>query len=131
MRVAIVGQGYVGLTIAVGAAGAGHEVIGFDVNAELVRLLNSGQSHIEGITDQNLHGFITSKVYRATTDASLINGSDVVVIAVPTPLTEAREPDLTYLHSLYGCSAMVCLTPNYRTWAINYGGLDFFAPVGR
>ena len=99
MRVAIIGQGYVGLTIAVGAAGAGHEVIGFDVNTELVRSLNAGQSHIEGITDQNLRGFIASKVYRATTDASLINGSDVVVIAVPTPLTEAREPDLTYLHS--------------------------------
>jgi len=99
MRVAIIGQGYVGLTIAVGAAGAGHEVIGFDINADLVGALNTGQSHIEGITNQNLHGFIASNVYRATTDASLINGSDVVVIAVPTPLTEAREPDLTYLHS--------------------------------
>ena len=99
MRVAIIGQGYVGLTIAAGAAGAGHEVIGFDVNAELVGALNSGQSHIEGITDQSLHGFITSTAYSATTDASSINGSDVVVIAVPTPLTAAREPDLTYLHS--------------------------------
>jgi UDP-N-acetyl-D-glucosamine dehydrogenase len=50
MRVAIIGQGYVGLTIAVGAAAAGHEVLGFDVNPSLVTQLNNGQSHIEGIS---------------------------------------------------------------------------------
>jgi UDP-N-acetyl-D-glucosamine dehydrogenase len=58
MRVAIIGQGYVGLTIAVGAAGAGHSVIGFDVNAELVEQLNSGKSHIEGISDQQITGLL-------------------------------------------------------------------------
>ena len=51
MRVAIIGQGYVGLTVAVGAAGAGHSVVGFDVNSSLVAVLNAGTSHIEGITD--------------------------------------------------------------------------------
>jgi UDP-N-acetyl-D-glucosamine dehydrogenase len=56
MRVAIIGQGYVGLTIAVGAAGAGHTVVGFDVNAGLVEQLNSGKSHIEGISDSQLAG---------------------------------------------------------------------------
>ena len=49
MRIAIIGQGYVGLTIAVGAASAGHKVVGFDVNNSLVAALNSGKSHIEGI----------------------------------------------------------------------------------
>ena len=58
MRVAIIGQGYVGLTIAVGAAGAGHSVVGFDVNDSLVAALNTGTSHIEGITDMALAGFI-------------------------------------------------------------------------
>ena len=99
MRVAIIGQGYVGLTIAVGAAGAGHEVVGFDVNKELVNQLNSGTSHIEGITDAEIKNFLSSKTYTASTEASSVNGCDVIVIAVPTPLTESREPDLSFVHA--------------------------------
>jgi UDP-N-acetyl-D-glucosamine dehydrogenase len=98
MRVAIIGQGYVGLTIAVGAACAGHEVIGFDVNDELVSALNAGTSHIEGVSDAALATFISSGAYKASTDASVINGCDVIVIAVPTPLDGKRNPDLSYVH---------------------------------
>jgi len=99
MRVAIIGQGYVGLTIAVGAAGAGHKVVGFDVNADLVKALNSGVSHIEGISDSALKSLLSNNTYTASTDAAVLNGCDVVVIAVPTPLTEARNPDLSYVHA--------------------------------
>ena len=99
MRVAIIGQGYVGLTIAVGAAEAGHKVVGFDVNKELVSQLNSGVSHIEGISDSALKGFLSTNKYTVSTDASVLNGCDVVVIAVPTPLTEARNPDLSFVHT--------------------------------
>jgi len=99
MRVAIIGQGYVGLTIAVGAASAGHKVIGFDVNDQLVTALNAGTSHIEGISNSSLSAFIGSGAYKASTDASVIDGCDVMVIAVPTPLDEARNPDLSYVHA--------------------------------
>ena len=99
MRVAIIGQGYVGLTIAVGAAGAGHEVVGFDVNADLVKALNSGVSHIEGISDSALKSLLSNNTYTASTDAFSVNGCDVIVIAVPTPLTESRNPDLSYVHA--------------------------------
>lgn len=99
MRVAIIGQGYVGLTIAVGAAGAGHEVVGFDVNEGLVGQLNAGKSHIEGITDSDLAGFIAARSYAASTDASVLDGCDVIVIAVPTPLDVDRNPDLSYVHA--------------------------------
>ena len=99
MRVAIIGQGYVGLTIAVGAAGAGHKVIGFDVNHGLVSELNSGVSHIEGISDSELKSFLSDNTYKASTDAAVLDGCDVVVIAVPTPLTEARNPDLSFVHA--------------------------------
>jgi len=99
MRVAIIGQGYVGLTIAVGAAGAGHSVVGFDVNDGLVAALNSGTSHIEGITDKALAGFIGSGLYTASKDASVLDGCDVIVIAVPTPLDEKRNPDLSFVHA--------------------------------
>jgi UDP-N-acetyl-D-glucosamine dehydrogenase len=99
MHVAIIGQGYVGLTIAVGAAGAGHSVVGFDVNDQLVSALNAGTSHIEGISDSSLSAFIGSGAYKVSTDASVIDGCDVIVIAVPTPLDEARNPDLSFVHA--------------------------------
>jgi UDP-N-acetyl-D-glucosamine dehydrogenase len=99
MRVAIIGQGYVGLTIAVGAAGVGHSVVGFDVNNQLVAALNAGTSHIEGISDSALSTFIGSGGYKASTEPSVIDGCDVMVIAVPTPLDDARNPDLSFVHA--------------------------------
>jgi UDP-N-acetyl-D-glucosamine dehydrogenase len=99
MRVAIIGQGYVGLTIAVGAAGAGHSVVGFDVNDHLVSALNAGTSHIEGISDASLSALVGSGAYRASKEPSVIDGCDVIVIAVPTPLDDARNPDLSYVHT--------------------------------
>lgn len=99
MRVAIIGQGYVGLTIAVGAASAGHNVVGFDVNDNLVSALNEGNSHIEGISEEELSVFISSGIYKASTDATALDGCDVIVIAVPTPLDDARNPDLSFVHS--------------------------------
>ena len=99
MRIAIIGQGYVGLTIAVGAADAGHNVVGFDVNIRLVAALNAGESHIEGIADTELTRFISSGAYKASADATSLDDCDVIVIAVPTPLDEARNPDLSYVHA--------------------------------
>lgn len=99
MRITIIGQGYVGLTIAVGAAGAGHSVFGFDVNPVLVDLLNTGKSHIEGITDDELAGFIAASSYTASANSSVLDESDVIVIAVPTPLDVQRNPDLSYVHA--------------------------------
>jgi len=99
MRVAIIGQGYVGLTIAVGAAGAGHKVIGVDVNEQLVSALNTGISHIEGISEGELAGFIGSGAYKASSDPLLLSDSEVIVIAVPTPLDESRNPDLAFVHA--------------------------------
>jgi UDP-N-acetyl-D-glucosamine dehydrogenase len=99
MRVAIIGQGYVGLTIAVGAASAGHSVVGFDINQDLVDQLNSGNSHIEGISDSQLAGFVSSGIFTASTEPSVLEGSDVIVIAVPTPLDAQRNPDLSFVHA--------------------------------
>jgi UDP-N-acetyl-D-glucosamine dehydrogenase len=99
MRGAIIGQGYVGLTIAVDAATAGNTVVGFDVNTALVAQLNLGVAHIEGISDSALAGLVGSGAYKASTDASGLDGCDVIVIAVPTPLDEARNPDLSFVHA--------------------------------
>ena len=99
MRVAIIGQGYVGLTIAVDAATSGYEVNGLDSNFELVAQLNAGVSHIEGISNAALAGVIASGAYKASTDPSVLDGTDVIVIAVPTPLDVDRNPDLSFVHA--------------------------------
>ena len=99
MRVAIIGQGYVGLTISVSAASVGHSVVGFDINQGLVDHLNSGKSHIEGISHSQVAGFISSGSFVASADSSVLDGSDLIVIAVPTPLDTDRNPDLSFVHA--------------------------------
>jgi UDP-N-acetyl-D-glucosamine dehydrogenase len=99
MRVAVIGQGYVGLTISSGAISAGFEVIGIDKNESVVQGLNSGKSHIEGIPDSQLARAISSGKFKASSDFADITDSKVVVIAVPTPLNGAGEPDLSLLES--------------------------------
>jgi UDP-N-acetyl-D-glucosamine dehydrogenase len=98
MKVSIIGQGYVGLTISV-FAGVHHEVIGFDKNQSVVDALNAGKSHIEGVESVDLARLIAAGKYKATTDAAEIAGSDVIVIAVPTPLTKDRKPDLSFVEA--------------------------------
>ena len=98
MKVSIIGQGYVGLTISVFAA-ENHAVVGFDKNQSVVDALNSGRSHIEGVASSDLAKWIAAGKYKATTDAADIAGSDVVVIAVPTPLTADRKPDLAFVEA--------------------------------
>ena len=98
MKVSIIGQGYVGLTISV-FAGESHNIVGFDKNQGVVDALNAGKSHIEGVESADLAKLIADDKYKATTDAADIAGSDVVVIAVPTPLTKDRMPDLAFVEA--------------------------------
>ena len=97
-KLAIIGQGYVGLTISI-FAGEKYDVTGFDLNSEIVARLNQGQSHIEGVESSKLKNLVEQGKYRATSDRADIADSDIVVIAVPTPLTPNREPDLSYIES--------------------------------
>ena len=98
MKVAIIGQGYVGLTIAAFAS-KDHRVIGFDKSVEIVVRLNKGISHIEGVESRELAAAIASGNYLATTNPADISDAEVVVIAVPTPLTADRKPDLSFIDS--------------------------------
>lgn len=96
MKVAIIGQGYVGLTISA-FAGEYFDVTGFDNNKTIVDQLNRGISHIEGVESSVLKKWIDAGRYRATTNGSDISDADLVVIAVPTPLNKDRQPDLTFI----------------------------------
>ena len=98
MKVSIIGQGYVGLTISAFAA-KNHQVVGFDLNSLIVSQLNKGVSHIEGVASGVIKQAIFEGNYKATTNGSEITGSEIVVIAVPTPLDSNRKPDLTYIDS--------------------------------
>jgi UDP-N-acetyl-D-glucosamine dehydrogenase len=98
MKVSIIGQGYVGLTIAA-FAGESYEVVGFDNNQKIVDQLNLGISHIEGVESLVLKNWIKEGRFKATINGGDINGSDIVVIAVPTPLSKDRQPDLTYIEA--------------------------------
>ncbi len=98
MLISIIGQGYVGLTISVYAA-EHYSVIGYDNSEKVVSQLNRGVSHVEGVDNSLLQILIKSGRYKATTDVSQIKNSDLVVIAVPTPLTSDRKPDLSFIES--------------------------------
>jgi len=98
MKVTVIGQGYVGLTISVFAA-EHHHVTGFDLNSIVVDQLNKGISHIEGVASSEIQKAISSGKYKATTDGILIAESEIVVIAVPTPLDKNRKPDLSFISS--------------------------------
>jgi UDP-N-acetyl-D-glucosamine dehydrogenase len=97
-KVAIIGQGYVGLTIAAFASKV-NQVVGLDNSAKVVERLNQGISHIEGIDSALLQSAIASGNYRATNAGADIADADIVIIAVPTPLNADRKPDLTFIES--------------------------------
>jgi UDP-N-acetyl-D-glucosamine dehydrogenase len=95
MRIGIIGLGYVGLPLAVAFGEAGCEVVGLDVDQSKVEALNAGRSYIEDVPDAVLAP-LEGKL-RATADYDEMAACDAVIICVPTPLSDAREPDLTYL----------------------------------
>ncbi len=98
MKIAIIGQGYVGLTISAFAS-KHYEVVGFDNNPTTVENLNAGKSHIEGVESSEIKRAIGSGNYRATSNGADLSDAEIVVIAVPTPLTKDRKPDLTFIES--------------------------------
>src|SRR3981081_4382242 len=97
LKVAIIGCGYVGLPLALRFAEAGHKVTGFDTDPNKVSMLNAGKSYIEHIPQNKIQQFVNSKHFGATTDFARLNEADAILICVPTPLDERREPDLSYV----------------------------------
>jgi len=99
VKVAVVGQGYVGLPLAIAANSAGHDVVGIDLNSSLVDLLNNGKSPIGDLSDQQISTARKTSKYKAEVSFACVNSSEVVVICVPTPLNATHEPDLSFLES--------------------------------
>ena len=95
-KLKVIGLGYVGLPLAVEACRAGLTVTGFDVSPNVVEGLNTGRSHVDDVTDDDVLamqgcGFV------ATADPSDLDDTDVFIICVPTPLRQTKDPDISYI----------------------------------
>lgn len=106
--IGIIGLGYVGQPLALCFAEGGARVLGFDINQQVVDLLNSGRSNIEHISDARL-AEARAKGFEATTDYARAAEADTLIICVPTPLNRNREPDMSYIHA-----TMASLAPHLR-----------------
>lgn len=99
-KVGVVGLGYVGLPFTVEKAKVGYSVVGIDRSAQRVDMVNQGQNYIADIKDEELSRLVQEGLIRAVTDFSVVPELDVIVIAVPTPLTKNLTPDLQYIESV-------------------------------
>jgi len=97
LKVAVIGCGYVGLPLGLRFAEAGHRVVGFDTDFGKIEKLNAGQSFIGHIPSARIQQYVRSKHFSATGDFSRLAQMDAIVICVPTPLDQRREPDLSFV----------------------------------
>jgi UDP-N-acetyl-D-glucosamine dehydrogenase len=95
--VGVLGLGYVGLPLAREFASAGLKVVGFDTDEKKVRILNSGRSIIKHVPHSQVKKMVNAGLFRATSDMSGLKKVDAVLVCVPTPLTENREPDMQFI----------------------------------
>ncbi|CAI2716986.1 nucleotide sugar dehydrogenase [Nitrospina watsonii] len=96
-RIGVVGLGYVGLPVLLAFGKNGFPVLGLDVDADKVEQLNCGRSYIHHIPEEAVRSLLETGRFQTTTDFSRASGLDAVLICVPTPLTQHREPDMRYI----------------------------------
>src|SRR5256712_1156103 len=96
-HISVIGQGYVGLPLAVEFAKAGFTVTGFDNDPDRVAALGSGRSHVPDVPSEEIQALLRAGRYRAASESSALAGSDVIVICVPTPLRKSKDPDISYV----------------------------------
>jgi UDP-N-acetyl-D-glucosamine dehydrogenase len=97
MKIAVVGLGYVGLPLALQFARSCVSVVGIDVDARKIQLLNNGQSYIKHIEPSAISELVTSGKFSASTDFRRLKEVEAVIICVPTPLSKNREPDISFV----------------------------------
>lgn len=98
-KVGIIGMGYVGLPLALEFAEKGFLTVGFDIDEKKIPVLNSGNSYINHIKKEKIKKVVDSKKFLATSDFSKLTEMDVILICVPTPLNEHREPDMSFIEN--------------------------------
>src|SRR5205807_9878531 len=96
--VAVLGQGYVGLPLAMRAIEVGYRVVGYEIDDSRVKRLASAESYVEDVADERLADALASGRYIPSSDPSSLEGFDLAVITVPTPLTDGN-PDLSHIET--------------------------------
>jgi len=96
-RIAVIGQGYVGLPLAIEFARAGFTVAGLDTDLDRVGVLNAGRSYTPDVSSADLATVLEAGRYEATADGAVLEHSDVVIICVPTPLRKSKDPDISFV----------------------------------
>ncbi len=109
VKVGIIGQGYVGLPLALEFAGRGVSVTGFEVDSNKVKSLLAGKSYILDIPSERIRTQVAAGRLKPTTDFKQLSKMDAIIICVPTPLRKSKEPDLSYI-----ISAVEKIKPNLR-----------------
>ncbi len=95
--IGVVGLGYVGLPLIDAFFNAGFKALGFDVDDKKVQALNSGQSYIKHVSSEQIQQWRADSEFEATSDLTRLSEPDVIIICVPTPLNDSRDPDLSYV----------------------------------
>ncbi|WP_088555115.1 nucleotide sugar dehydrogenase [Calderihabitans maritimus] len=96
-KIGVVGIGYVGLPLAVEKGKVGYDVVGIDENPKRVAMINRGENYIGDVKDEELRELVERGKLRSTGDFSVLTDCDVIIICVPTPLTENKDPDISYI----------------------------------
>lgn len=99
LEVGVIGQGYVGLPMALTLCEAGFTVSGFDIDPDKVAALKRGDTYIQHVGQDRVRTAVLTKRFTATTDFSKLAACDAILICVPTPLGKHREPDNSYIHA--------------------------------
>ena len=97
--IGVIGMGYVGLPNMVSKANAGYSVIGFDVDTNKVQSINDGVSYITDVKDHQLINLVEQFKLRATNDYSELALADIIMVCVPTPIDDYKQPDLSFVDS--------------------------------
>jgi len=105
MKVSVIGQGYVGLPLAIASATAGHDVMGVDTDQDLIAKLSRGVSPISDIDSVQISHLLKSEKYQVSDQYDCLEDSEVVLICVPTPLDKAHKPDHSFLDRALGSIA--------------------------
>jgi UDP-N-acetyl-D-glucosamine dehydrogenase len=105
--VAVAGLGYVGLPLVDAFVQVGFQTLGYDVDQQKVDKLNRGESYIGHIPSTLLRHWLDTQSFEATTDIARLAAADAILVCVPTPLTESRDPDLSYVVSTFQAIAKI------------------------
>jgi len=97
VTVGVLGLGYVGLPLVREFASAGQKVVGFDIDEKKVKTLKSGRSIIKHVPHSQVKKLVETGLFKATTNMSRLKTVDVILVCVPTPLTQNREPDMQFI----------------------------------